>query len=157
MKKQRTDRNFLNKPAYPGGKNAMSTFIKQHLKYPEEAQKLGIKGIVQVKITISSSGNVIDTEVVHSLGHGCDEEATRVAALLKFEVPKNRGVKVKFFKRVNFGFGRVQVQKKLQKKASPQHSQQIYSSTSPTITSYTYNVVSTPTPTKEIKKPDTGK
>lgn len=156
MKKQRTDRNFLNKPAYPGGKNAMFTFIKQHLKYPEEAQKLGIKGIVQVKITISSSGNVIDTEVLHSLGHGCDEEATRVAGLLKFEVPKNRGVKVKFFKRINFGFGRVQTQKKLQKKPPREQPPQTYSSTSQTITSYTYNVVTKPNSPKEIKKPGIG-
>lgn len=153
MKKKSTDRNFLNKPAYPGGKNAMSTFIKQHLKYPEEAQKLGIKGIVQVKITISSAGNVIDTDVKHSLGHGCDEEAIRVAKLLKFEVPKNRGVKVKFFRRVNFGFGRVPVQKKLQMKSTTMQSQQTYSSTSSSITSYTYNVVSKPTPKPEIKKP----
>lgn len=156
MKKKSTDRNFLNKPAYPGGKNAMSTFIKQHLKYPEEAQKLGIKGIVQVKITISSAGNVIDAEVKHSLGHGCDEESIRVAKLLKFEVPKNRGVKVKFFRRVNFGFGRVPVQKKLQKKAVSSQPQQTYSSTSQSITSYTYNVISKPAPKPGIKQPIKG-
>jgi len=104
MKKVRTDRTFLKKPFYPGGPKAMGEFLRANLKYPEDAIKSNTKGIVQVKITIDAEGKVIHTEVIHGIGHGCDEEAQRVAGMLKFQVPKNRGVKPKFFKKINIRF-----------------------------------------------------
>ena len=105
MKKAKTERNFLQRPIYPGGTKALTQFLQSNLKYPKAAQEAGIKGIVQLKITINNMGKVIGSEVLHSVGHDCDEEAKRVASLLQFQTPKNRGLKVRFFKKLNFGFG----------------------------------------------------
>jgi protein TonB len=104
MKKEKKDKNFIKKPMYPGGNAALKKFVKQELKYPKEALKYKIEGVVRLKYTINSVGNVIKSQVMISLGHGCDEEAQRVVEKLKFFVPKNRNIKVQFHKHINIPF-----------------------------------------------------
>ena len=82
----------------------MKKFISRHLQYPVEAREAGVEGTVVVKFDIDYRGKVVDTRVVSSLGYGCDEEAERVVRLLRFEVPKSRGVRVLFHKSVNIHF-----------------------------------------------------
>jgi protein TonB len=104
MQREKKEKHFLQKPTYPGGAKAMSVFLAQHLKYPAEALAQKIGGLVQVELTISHTGDVVETRIIHGLGHGCDEEAKRVGKLLRFHVPKNRGIKVRFFKKINIHF-----------------------------------------------------
>ena len=94
MQKEKKDKHFIKKPIYPGGKKALQLFITQNLKYPPEALAEKVEGTVVLKYTVNHLGKVIETKVISSLGHGCDEEAERVLRLLQFEVPSNRGVKV---------------------------------------------------------------
>ncbi len=98
------DKHFLKKPIYEGGKEALFDFIKKNLKYPKEALKNKIEGVVIVRYTINRDGKVIKTEVKSSLGYGCDEEAQRVVKMLKFHVPKNRKLKVLFHKKIHIRF-----------------------------------------------------
>ncbi len=98
------DKHFLKKPIYEGGKEALFDFIKKNLKYPKEALKNKIEGVVIVRYTINRDGKVIKTEVKNSLGYGCDEEAQRVVKMLKFHVPKNRKLKVLFHKKIHIRF-----------------------------------------------------
>ena len=104
MKKERKDKNFIKKPIYPGGTAAIKAFIRDNLKYPQEALKHRTEGTVSLKYTIDHKGQVIDTHLISGLGHGCDEEAVRLVRLLKFEVPKVRGVKVQFHKEMHVHF-----------------------------------------------------
>lgn len=120
MHKERKSKHFIKKPVYEGGLKAMRAFISQHKKYPKEAIKEKIEGTVYLKYTIDYKGKVIDAKVLKSLGHGCDEEAIRIVKLLKFNVPKNRGIKVKFFKNIQIHF-RIPKQKE---KPQPQPQQQ---------------------------------
>ncbi|MEM6322004.1 MAG: energy transducer TonB, partial [Bacteroidota bacterium] len=96
MKKERKDHQFIKKPYYEGGISAMRMFIKKHLVYPEIAKKRQIEGTVYLRYTINQKGEVIDSKVIRGIGHGCDEEATRLVRLLKFKVPKNRRPKLLF-------------------------------------------------------------
>lgn len=98
------DKHFLKKPIYEGGKEALFDFIKKNLRYPKEALKNKIEGVVIVRYTINRDGKVIKTEVKNSLGYGCDEEAQRVVKMLKFHVPKNRKLKVLFHKKIHIRF-----------------------------------------------------
>ena len=98
MHKEKKGKYFIISPFYEGGLKAMREFISQNKKYPKEALEEKIEGTVFIKYTINFKGKVIETKVVKSLGYGCDEEAERVIKLMKFEAPKNRGIKVKFFK-----------------------------------------------------------
>ena len=86
-----------------------------------------IEGTVFIKYTINYKGKVIETKVVKSLGYGCDEEAERVVKLMKFEAPKNRGIKVKFFKNIQIHF-------RLPKKKEKPAPQQVQSNIAYTIT-----------------------
>jgi TonB family protein len=104
MHKEKKDKNFVKKPVYPGGPKALRAFIAQHLKYPEAALETKTQGTVSLKYTIDHKGNVTGTDVISGLGHGCDEEAQRVVRMLKFSVPKTRGMKVLFHKDIHVHF-----------------------------------------------------
>jgi len=105
MHKERSDKSFIKKPFYPGGNKAYSKFIYENLKYPAEAQKQKIEGIVNLKYQIDYNGNVTKVQVVSGIGHGCDEEAIRVIKLLKFQVPDiPRKLRVTFNKTAKIQF-----------------------------------------------------
>jgi TonB family protein len=105
LKKERKEESFLKKPWYKGGQYAMAEFIAEHLKYPVEARENKVQGKVRLKLSIDYLGSVIDARVQSGLGYGCDEEAKRVAALLKFEVTKTpRKLKVTFHRNINISF-----------------------------------------------------
>lgn len=104
MKKERRPKQFVQKPTYEGGPKAMIAFISQSLKYPKEALKSKIEGTVRLRIRINYKGVVEKTNIIAGLGHGCDEEAQRVAELLQFKVPVNRGIRAHFHKTLNFHF-----------------------------------------------------
>jgi protein TonB len=104
MKKEKREKDFLHKPVYPGGMKAMREFLKQHLRYPKQARQEGLEGTVSLKYTINHLGKVVAVKVVSGLGSGCDEEAIRLVKMLKFEVPKNRKMKVLFHKSLQIHF-----------------------------------------------------
>ncbi len=104
MKKELKQKNFIPKPEYPGGSKAMNAFIQSQLKYPKTAFDQKTEGTVVIKAEINFRGEVINTKVISSLGNGCDEEASRVIHLLKFNVDKVRNLKIIFFKTFNIHF-----------------------------------------------------
>jgi TonB family protein len=65
-------------PMYPGGDKAMLSWISGSVKYPEEAVKGNIKGLVYVSFIVSSSGKVKNVKVNKSVHPLLDAEAIRV-------------------------------------------------------------------------------
>jgi TonB family protein len=104
MKKSKKPESFIQSPFYQGGNKAMIKFIHDELKYPPEAEKKNIEGIVIVKINIDMYGKVVDVEIKKGIGFGCDEEALRLAKLLKFQPVKLRNMKATFHKNININF-----------------------------------------------------
>lgn len=104
MKTKKKEKHFIKKPGYPGGSKALWNFIRNNLKHPKEALENKISGIVRLQYTINNKGKVISTQIIHSLGYGCDEEASRVISMLKYHVPKQRKIKIKFHKTINIKF-----------------------------------------------------
>ena len=104
MDKFTKSKKFIKQPKYPGGLEALKSLISTQLVYPEKALAQKVEGTVKVRYTIGHKGNVIDTQILSSLGAGCDKEAIRLVKLLKFEVPKNRGGKIKFHRTINIHF-----------------------------------------------------
>ncbi len=95
---------FLKFPEYPGGKEPFKRFVREHLKYPQEALENKIEGTVYLNAEITHKGEVIHIKVEKGIGYGCDEEAKRVLSLMKFGGVKNRGVKVKTRKKFRINF-----------------------------------------------------
>ncbi len=104
MPKEKKDKNFIKKPIYEGGPRAMKAFIRDNLRYPEAALREKAEGTVVLKYSIDHRGNVADARVISGLGYGCDEEAVRLARMLKFTVPRVRGVKVLFHRDIKIHF-----------------------------------------------------
>lgn len=104
MEKDKKKPVFIHQPEYPGGPKALTKFIYEHLRFPADALAAGVEGMVVIDYDIDHLGNVTATRVLQGIGHGCDEEACRVVRLLKFDVPKNRGMKVLFHKKARIQF-----------------------------------------------------
>lgn len=96
--------SFIEKTYYPGGGKAMAAFIAKHLKYPQEALDNRIEGKVTLELDIDKNGRVIRTRVKSGLGYGCDEEAQRLASLMRFSATKNKKVRVEFHKTIHIPF-----------------------------------------------------
>jgi len=104
MKKKRRPEQFIKTPAYPGGAEAMSEFIRKNLRYPKEALEKKIEGTVQVAFSFNENGRVIKTRIEHGIGYGCDEEAERIVRLFRYPKMKNKGVRVTYHNKVNIHF-----------------------------------------------------
>ncbi len=65
------------------------------LVYPDEAKRLSIKDIVVLKAFINESGNVDKTEIIKSVGYGCDEAAIKAVTDTKFFPAKLKDQNVK--------------------------------------------------------------
>ena len=101
---EKKPKHFINHPTFPGGPKAMTEFIYKNLRYPKLAGQAKLEGTVFLRIEINNQGIVGDVQVLKSLGMGCDEEAARVVRLLKFDVAKNRGLRVIFHKDIRVQF-----------------------------------------------------
>lgn len=84
---------------YPGGINAMMSFLKQTLKYPAECEKKGIEGRVMLKFVVNEDGTISDLEAMQSPDERLTSEAKRVVGLMpkwKPAVNKGKVVKMKY-------------------------------------------------------------
>jgi len=63
-----------------GGMAAFYKFVGSKLKYPPQANRMGVEGKVYVEFVINRDGSIVDARVVRGIGAGCDEEAVRVVA-----------------------------------------------------------------------------
>lgn len=90
------------KPEYPGGMEEMLRFIVSNLKQPRGSRKTGI---VTVGFTVNKKGEVVNAEVIQSLGRAFDAEALRVVSSMPTWQPSvlgERPVKSKVQVRVRF-------------------------------------------------------
>lgn len=82
-------------PSFPGGDEAMMTWIAQHVKYPEQAVKNKIMGMVLVNFVVDKTGKVGSVKIVRSVDPLLDEEAKRVISELPdFKPGSQRGKNV---------------------------------------------------------------
>lgn len=92
-------------PEYPGGMQALMEFLKENIKYPEDAQKQKVEGRVLVKFVVETDGSITNLEVVKHAFPSLDAEAVRVlSAMPKWTPGKQKGqvVRVKFVVPINF-------------------------------------------------------
>tara|TARA_A100000171_G_scaffold52271_1_gene69836 strand:- start:6850 stop:7518 length:669 start_codon:yes stop_codon:yes gene_type:complete len=76
--------------------NGWAKFLNDNLKYPRQAQRMGIEGAVDLSFVVDANGAISNIEVTRSIGGGCDEEAIRVLKASPKWIPgKQRGVAVK--------------------------------------------------------------
>ncbi len=98
--------NFVEQmPEFPDGPAAMQIFIRDNLRYPEEARLKKIEGTVVVQFLITMEGKLTKVNVTRGIGYGCDEEAIRVIQSMPDWKPgkhNNKEVPVNFILPVKF-------------------------------------------------------
>jgi TonB family protein len=62
----------------------LEVISKPPVQYTAEARQLKVQGDVVLRVTFTSSGQVVVQGVLRGLGHGLDEEARRVAQQIRF-------------------------------------------------------------------------
>ena len=65
-------------PQYPGGLAAMLKYIRENIKYPEQAMKEGIQGRVTVSFIVEKDGSISNVKAVRSVHPLLDKEAVRM-------------------------------------------------------------------------------
>jgi TonB family protein len=136
MKKERKPESFITQPNYPGGKKALDEFLRQNLRYPQEALDHKVEGTVSVDFDLDVFGDVSEVRIRHGLGYGCDEEAKRLVKLLKYEKKKYKGLRVVFHQTLNIHF-------QLTTNPLPSHNLNYHYKEKPkeeNSTSYSYNI-----------------
>ena len=86
-------------PEFPGGYPSLMKYIKQNLRYPEEAKKAGTQGRVVVQFLVNKNGAISDVSVLHSVDRLLDAEAVRlVRSMPKWKpgMQKGKAVTVKY-------------------------------------------------------------
>jgi len=65
-------------PTPTGGMESWNSYLRNNLKYPIQAKRMGIEGTVYVSFVVNTDGSVQDVKILRGIGGGCDEEAIRV-------------------------------------------------------------------------------
>jgi len=82
-------------PQFPGGDQALLSYISKNLVYPKDAFSNGIEGRVVVTFIVNRDGSISNTEVVRGVHQSLDVEAMRViAGLPKWKPGTQRDIPV---------------------------------------------------------------
>ena len=93
-------------PEFPGGMEGILGYIAKNIKYPEEAQKKGIKGRVVVQFIVNTDGHLSDFEILRGVDPQLDAEALRVVkSMPKWTPGKDKGKVVPVYYTVPISFG----------------------------------------------------
>lgn len=87
-------------PAFPGGNDALQTYISKSLQYPEVAMDEGVEGTVEVMFTVNEKGKPTDVHVMgDKIGYGLEEEAIKAVKQMPAWSPgklKGKTVKTRY-------------------------------------------------------------
>jgi len=92
-------------PMYPGGEEALYSYLANNTRYPQMAKDAGISGRVYLTFVVEKDGHITDARVLRGIGGGCDEEALRVINAMPKWTPglqRNRPVRVQFVMDIKF-------------------------------------------------------
>lgn len=74
-------------PQFPGGEEALHTYLADNLKYPVEAADNLIEGVVEVTFTVNPDGSISDATVERPLDPDLEDEAIRLVDAMPKWVP----------------------------------------------------------------------
>ena len=97
-------------PQFPGGEVALFNYLKKEQRYPQEAQRKRIEGVVHTSFVLNEDGSISNAIVLRGLGEGCDEEALRLVNNMPHWTPGKqfgRPVKVQFNLPIRFPLSKV--------------------------------------------------
>lgn len=93
-----------DQPTFKGGNDALDSFIKNRIIYPNYAKNNCLEGTINVSFNVSKTGDVSNVTVAKGLGIDLDQEAIRIIRLTtgKWEVPEDYNVNSKLIVPISF-------------------------------------------------------
>ena len=92
-------------PEFPGGEDALHSYMLKHTKYPKNAKKKHVSGTVYVQFVINERGEIENVHIPRSVNPALDREAIRVVENMPNWIPgKIRGKPVKALQTLWFDF-----------------------------------------------------
>ena len=92
-------------PQYPGGMQALFSYLQENITYPKDAQEKKISGRVLVTFIVEKDGSISSVETVKSVFPSLDEEAVRIVkGMPNWKPGKQNGkvVRVKYTLPISF-------------------------------------------------------
>lgn len=65
-------------PKFRGGMVGLYAYLRDHIRYPEQAQQNGLEGVIYVQFIVNEDGSVSDAEVLRGADSLLNNEAVRV-------------------------------------------------------------------------------
>ncbi len=96
------------KAEFDGGIPALTKYLTENLRYPEEAAEKGLEGKAIVNFIVNKDGSISDVTIAKSAGELFDAEAIRVVSEMPKWIPgEDHGIKVRcrFALPINFSTG----------------------------------------------------
>lgn len=85
-------------PEFPGGMQALMTYLQKNVSYPAMAREHEIQGKVMIRFVVGKDGGIESANVWRAIGGGCDKEALRVVnAMPKWKPGKQNGRNVRVY------------------------------------------------------------
>lgn len=76
-------------PLFPGDRDSLTRFFRQHTGYPDTARLYQHRGTVAVRFTVLPNGTIKDPEIAgFNVGLGLDKEALRLVRLMPPWIPR---------------------------------------------------------------------
>lgn len=96
-------------PQFPGGQEALASYVNNHVEYPQQAIDDNKAGVVRVSYVVDENGKVMNAKVINAngdkAGAGLDQEAVRVVNNMPAWKPgkvKGKNVKTRLELPINF-------------------------------------------------------
>lgn len=89
--------------------NKLIAYVRENLKYPEEAREEKTEGMVMTSFVVNEQGGTEDVRILKSVSDVCDEEAKRVIMAMPAWTPGQQGgenVKVQMTLPIQFKLGK---------------------------------------------------
>ena len=84
-------------PSYPGGMKAFQNYLKRNLKYPPQAKRDSIEGVVVIQFVVERNGRITSPTIVRSLEASMDTVALNVIREMPRWTPaKDHGITVRY-------------------------------------------------------------
>lgn len=99
--------DFPSVPAeYPGGTEAMRSFIAENLQYPPVARANNIQGKVYLRFIVEKDGSLTNIEVLRGVSKELDKEAKRIVSIMPKWIPakdaSNKAIRTRYTVPVSF-------------------------------------------------------
>lgn len=92
-------------PAFPGGEQALMDYLQKNTRFPAEARKAGMQGVVYITFVIDENGKVTEAKCERSPGAILTAEAMRVLeGMPQWSPGKQGGKKVSVIMTLPFNF-----------------------------------------------------